>query len=32
MKEDLNLWAICDPQNREDILPMPYRLIDEVLQ
>lgn len=31
MKFDLNEWGICNPDNREDVLPQPYRLISEVL-
>jgi hypothetical protein len=30
-KFDLNEWEICNPDNREDVLPQPYRLINEVL-
>ena len=29
---DLNDWKVIDPDNREDYLPQPYRLIDELLQ
>ena len=33
MKKDiLNDWQFCDPDVREDQLPMPYRIIDEVLR
>lgn len=28
---DRDSWEVCDPEKREDPLPMPYRLIDEVL-
>ena len=30
-KIDLNEWEICNPDNREDQLPQPFRLISEVL-
>lgn len=30
-KLDLNEWQICNPDNREDSLPQPYKLINEVL-
>ena len=29
---ELDKWDICDPENREDILPMPYSLINDVLK
>ncbi len=28
---DRDSWEVCDPDRQEDPLPMPYRLIDEVL-
>jgi hypothetical protein len=28
---DRDSWAVCDPDKQEDALPMPYRIIDEVL-
>ena len=31
-KMDLTEWGICNPDNREDQLPQPYRLIAEVLR
>ena len=31
-KIELDQWDICDPENREDILPQPYGLISNVLE
>ena len=30
-KDVLNDWKFCDPEIRTDQLPMPYRIIDEIL-